>query len=116
MSCGITDAKWAVPEGVSENGRKAAEIIRAYVLELDLLGTSGGSVFRDPAEWDDNFGRNSLLVVVHEGLDAGPCLSMDGAYNSGCGYALYEALTDRLRDAGLFIEQCTTWYSAIYEI
>lgn len=116
MICGSANAAWDIPMGVSGKGRKAAEIIRAYAQELDLLGTSGGSVFRDPVDWDDTYGRDSLLVVIHEGLDAGPCLSLDGAYNSGCGYSLYEALSDRLREIGVFIEQCTMWYSAIYEI
>lgn len=103
-----------IPDGLSGSGRRAAEIIRDFCREHDL--SSGQRVFRDPTDWTD-YGANSLLVVLHEGSDANRALSMDGAYEQNGGdYSLYEALAERLRGAGMFIEQCTRWHSAVYAV
>ncbi len=47
------------------------------------------------------------------------CLSMDACYEvarpgTNC-YEPYEALQERLGAAGLYNQDCTIWYSAIYE-
>ena len=104
-----------IPANLSDKGRVAAEIISDFCTEYDL--SSGQQVFRDPSEWGGDYGHNSLLIVMHEGNDANRALSMDGAYEmNGGNYSLYEALTDRLRNEGVYIEQCTRWHSAVYWI
>lgn len=41
--------------------------------------------------------------------------SMDAAYDRGT-YALYEGLQEKLHEAGLYFEECTNWYSAVYRV
>ncbi len=50
-----------------------------------------------------------MLVVVHDGGDLAPVFNW--AYER---YALIEELRVELERVGLFAEQCTSWYSAIY--
>jgi|2_EtaG_2_1085320.scaffolds.fasta_scaffold07444_2 hypothetical protein len=105
-----------IPSDLSEKGRQAAEIISSFCNEHRLK--SSQRVFIDPEEWSGScYGQNSLLIVMHEGSDANRALSMDGAYEQNGGdYSLYESLVERLREAGVFIEQCTRYHSAIYEV
>jgi hypothetical protein len=104
-----------IPDGLTDHGRRAAEIIRDFCREHGL--TSGQRVFHTPAERSGDYGDNSELVVMHEGTDANRALSMDGAYEQNRGdYGLYEALQERLRGAGVYLEQCTRWCSAVYLI
>jgi hypothetical protein len=104
-----------IPDGLSDQGRRAAEIIRDFCREHKL--GSNQRVFHSPAEWTLGYGQGSLMVVLHEGSDANRALSMDGAdEQNGGDYSLYEALQERLREAGVYIEQCTRWYSAVYAI
>jgi len=104
-----------IPESLSEKGRRAAEIISGFCSQHRL--TSSQRVFIDPEEWSGDYGQGSLLIVMHEGSDANRALSMDGAYEQNGGdYSLYESLVERLREAGVFIEQCTRYHSAIYEV
>ena len=107
---------WDIPVGVVGKGREAAEVIRAFVLEHELGFTGGCRVFADPAQWDEGYGLKSLLVVVHEGTAADVCLNMDGAWERSSSYDLFEELMERLRGVGVYMEQCTRCYSAVYEI
>jgi hypothetical protein len=101
-----------------EQGERARRAI------LDLLASrrigTKDLAFYSPAEWSTrgDYGHRSVLVVVHEGADAGHALGMDKAYWTArpgfdC-YAAYEAVQDALRSVGLYLEDCTIWYSAIY--
>lgn len=81
------------------------------VLPPDATG-GGCWAFWSPDKWKqrgEKHGTNSLLVVVHDGGDLAPYCSLDyGAYQS------IERMAAVLGRAGLFIEQCTDWYSAVY--
>ena len=70
-----------------------------------------GSVFWAPEAWKErgeSYGCNSVLVLVHDGGALAPCCNWD--YDS----PLREAFSDFLETLGLYCEQCTSWYSAIY--
>lgn len=120
----------AMPEGLSDQGRRAHEIITAYLRAHGLTDTGGCKAFYAPAEWrarDQSYGTRSHLVVVYDGGALRPVFSMDAAYDLDCDhyrrtgtsrepYGLYEGMQAKLREAGLYFEECTNWFSAVYTI
>ncbi len=88
-------------------------IARAVLRCLPEGATGGGCrAFYSPAEWrerGEEYGRDSLLILVHDGGDLATMCSLD----YGC-YQAQARLVAELRKRGLFVEQCTTWYSAVY--
>ena len=121
------DLTLAMPAGLDNAGRRAHAIIVAYLKQHELTPT-GGKAFYAPAEWrerEELYGVESHLVVVYDGGTMRPAFSMDAAYERDCDhyrqtgeerepYALYEGMQAKLREAGLYFEECTGWYSAVY--
>lgn len=119
-----------MPENLDDAGRRAYEIIVAYLRQHDLTHTGGCKAFYAPVEWaerEEQYGTQSRLVVVYDGGDLRPVFSMDAAYDLDCAiyeetgktrepYSLYEGMQDKLREAGLYFEECTRWYSAVYSV
>ncbi len=114
-------------KGLDEKGRRAHEIIVAYLAEHGRTEAGGCKVFHAPSTWNQEYGGRSHLVVDHRGGPLGPVFSMDAAYDLDCAYyrktgktrepyALYEGMQNRLREAGLYFEDCTRWYSAVYSV
>lgn len=66
--------------------------------------------FRSPSEWDDDYGQDSKLILIHDGGALAPYCSLD--YED---YDLVEELTVALANIGYYAEQCTSWYSAVYK-
>ncbi len=98
-----------VPDGISERARRAIEaVMRAASPE------SGGGcrAFYTPEEWaarGEEYGARSVLVVCHDGGDLAPFFNWDyGDAES------VERMRQELEKEGLYAEQCTSWYSAIY--
>ncbi|WP_081343414.1 hypothetical protein [Mycobacteroides chelonae] len=109
-----SESQWPIPEGLSTQGRQAAETIRDFLVVKNLAFHGGGGRFYTPAEWaarGESWGKDSLLVVTHDGGDHAPCFNPD--YESP---ELITALRDALRNAGVWSEQCTSWYTAIYPL
>lgn len=116
---------YAMPEGLSAEGVRAYETITAFLRERfdgDLPETGGCKTFYSPKEWaerGEEYGRSSVLIVVYEGSDVAPFFSLDACYEqarpgkSNC-YARQEAMADKLGAIGLYSEECTTWYCAVY--
>lgn len=78
-------------------------------------GASGGGckAFYTPQQWaerGESYGRNSALVVVHDGGDLAPYCNYD--YGS---YDLIEKMNAALKKIGYYLESCTCWYSAVYK-
>ena len=119
-----------MPADLSERGRRAHEVIVGYLTELGRLDTGGCQAFYSPAEWiarGEGYGLRSVLVVVYDGGDHRPVFSLDAAYDHDCRtfrergaeyrpYEMYEAMQKRLHDVGLYIEECTAWYGAVYPV
>jgi hypothetical protein len=113
----------AMPEGLSARGAQAWEVIVQFLVANGLTYTGGCGAFMDPKEWRERggeYGCESVLVVFHEGSEVGAAFSMDHCYERGGGrassYAKLEAMQAELAKIGLFAEQCTRTYSAVYEI
>jgi len=70
--------------------------------------------FFTPQLWqarDEEYGTDSLLIVVHDGGEWAPYFNHDyGAWER------MKDLQDYLLARGLYAEQCTGWYSAIYPV
>lgn len=89
---------------------KVAQIV------LDVLGenadTGGCRPFYSPDEWlerGEEYGHNSVLILVHDGGDLAPYCNWDY-----CEYEKIDKLSNALEVSGYYVEQCTTWYSAVY--
>lgn len=66
--------------------------------------------FRSPRSWDDDYGGDSKLILIHDGGALAPYCSLD--YED---YGLVEELVVALANIGYYAEQCTSWYSAVYK-
>lgn len=115
-----------MPEGLDAAGQRAHAIIVAYLAEHGRTDTDG-KAFHAPSAWDHEYGARSHLVIAYEGGSLRPVFSMDAAYDLDCAhyrktgksrepYALYEGMQEKLREAGLYFEECTGWYSAVYSV
>ena len=120
----------AMPADLNDEGRRAYEIIVAYLKERGWIDNGGCKAFYSPAEWrarEEPYGSKSHLVVVYDDGAIRPVFSMDAAYDLDCDhyrqtgktrqpYGLYEGMQEKLRAAGLYFEECTRWYCAIYSV
>jgi len=59
----------------------------------------------------ESYGRDSLLVVVHDGGEVAPYFNLDY-----CQHGSWEAMDAHLRKHGVYAESCTSWYTAIYPL
>jgi hypothetical protein len=99
-----------IPPILLPKGRKGAAIIKRHFESLNL-DTGGCKAFYSPQEWEargETYGTNSLLVVCHDGGDMGELMDMDGVF--------YDDVLLKLEKVGVYIEACTGWYSALYEV
>jgi hypothetical protein len=106
----------AIPEGLSELGRKAAEAIVAHATKV--LGhhpdTGGCTTFYTPQHWTERgeeYGCGDELIIVYDGGDMAPFFNLD--YMA---YDLYEGMREAVEkacDNKAYIEACTGWYSAL---
>ena len=100
-----------MPEGLSKEGRTAWHEIMTYVGSMAPSPNTGGcKAFYSPKEWkerDEDYGTESLLIVVHDGGD------MARFFNVSYGQdELIEGVQETLSEA--YAESCTCWYAAIY--
>ncbi len=106
------EADFAIPKDLSERGREAALALIAFWRAEGALNAGGGRVFEAPGAWarrGEEYGRGSVLVVIHDGGDHAGSMNWD--YEQ---YERIEALAKALEPLRLFVEQCTSWYSAVY--
>ncbi len=104
----------ARPANLSPQGDKAYDTILAFLRQKGALETGGCKSFYSPEEWKargEQYGRDSLLIVVYDGGDLPPYFSLD---HSAPTYKRFEEMTAALEAAGFWWEECTGWYSAIY--
>jgi hypothetical protein len=125
-----------MPEGLSADGVKAYEAIKKCLNNFEGFDTGGCQSFYSPSEWSargEQYGKGSVLIVVYDGSDLRSYFSMDAAYEGGCllanhlrsqgksttGINCYETIEKvqaALESVGLFVEECTGWYAAVYKV
>ena len=100
------------PEGLSDKGNLAYDKIMSFLEENGLTNTGGCKAFYSPKEWQERgeeYGCDSVLVIVHDGGDHGNAFSYDREE-----YEVLDAMIEHLHPSGVYPEQCTCWYTAIY--
>ena len=103
-----------MPNNLDRAGVRAYEAIKKYLRNFEGMSTGGCKAFYSPSEWNkrgEKYGSDSALIIVYDGGDLRPYMSM----GDEC-YSLYEGIRNALRDEGFFIEECTGWYAAVYEM
>lgn len=106
----------AKPEGLSPAGERAYEAIMKVLRAHEATETGGCTSFYSPEQWKDRgeeYGRNAELIVVYDGGDLGQFFSLGHSYPS---YKTYEVMRKALETAGLYFEECTGWYAAVYPL
>ena len=76
--------------------------------------TGGCRTFYSPAEWKERgeeYGLESELILCHDGGDFASLLNS----SYGC-YDQMERFSKAMEKYGYYVEQCTSWYSAVYKI
>lgn len=105
-----------IPKGLSKVGRKAAHAIRRKVRAAFGKDSDGGGcrAFYTPKEWveekGNDYGVGSELIVVYDGGDLHPFFEFEGGNSS-----LIDSMTAELEKVGVWSENCTSWYSAVYK-
>ena len=89
-----------------------SKVVSVVCCIAKTLPTADGVWFYTPAQWaarHEEYGLDSKLIIVHDGPPLAPYFNP--------AYECYHALRD-MREAieatGHYVEQCTCWYSAIY--
>ena len=103
-----------IPKGLSPEGNRAARAIVEFLKTNDAAQTGGCRVFYAPDEWrerGEDYGLKALLIVVHDGGDHAPYFNLDY-----CAYVAWEEMNTNLKLHGVYAEQCTSWYTAIYAL
>ena len=107
------EKNFALPDGVSALGKKAHEAIMAVLQKYDCARSGGCKVFYSPKEWKargEQYGLKSQLIVVYDGGDHRRFFNMDEEE-----YKLWDEMHDALGKVGVYAEECTGWYAAVYE-
>ncbi len=118
MHSRYADTVYRLPEGLSRHGVRSWFLIMKMLEEQhpEIKETSPEKInhkyFYSPAEWKargETYGLSGELVLIHEeGYLTGYC-NLDY-----CDYAGYELLIETFSKERTYIEQCTSWYSAVY--
>ena len=99
-------------EGNALNAAKT--IVKTLNHNLGRKPSGGGcKAFYSQSEWierKEKYGSKALLILCHDGGDLAPFCNLDY-----CAYESYEALQSAMNKKGFYIEQCTSWYSAVYQ-
>lgn len=103
-----------IPSGLSKQGKDAIKVILKFLKDKNLEYTGGCKAFYSPKEWEDRgeiYGISSELIICHDGGDLAHIFNMD--YEN---YDLYEEMRVKMNLVDMFVEQCTSWYSAVYKV
>lgn len=101
---------WDEPEDLSERGKIAYMIVRAWANKYEL--TSGGNqVFQHPKENTSGYGEDSELVLIYDG---GDMYSIFNCYGRPQQIVIQDELNEKLAQNGLFMEFNNHWSASIY--
>lgn len=106
----------AAPPNLSPRAAEAHRVILEVLRKHEATYTGGCRGFYSNAQWaerGEEYGRGAVLVVVYDGGDLGDFFNLDHAESDS---SRYEAMRKALEEIGLYSEECTGWYSGIYEI
>lgn len=103
--------------GLTGEARKIALLVIGFlsgeIPERPISGF-GCKAFYSPAQWrerGEEYGRESKLILCYDGGDLREYCNWD--YQN---YRAIDRLSAHLAKHGYYVEQCTSWYSAVYPI
>ncbi|GAA3148645.1 hypothetical protein [Rhodococcus sp. KRD162] len=99
---------WPIPEGLDPRGRLAAELIYQFFVDKGITEHGDSDRFHLPAEWNQRWGRKSLLIITHDG--GAHSAAFNEAYEQ---HSLMAELRHRLSTIGLVPEHYASWYTGI---
>jgi hypothetical protein len=108
----ITIENLAAPKDITPLATQAVASIVAVLVMEGSDYTGGCKTFYSPQEWaerGEKYGKDSLLIVAHDGGE----VSRYFDYDRG-DYSAIARMDNALRLLGLFAEAQTNWYTAIY--
>ena len=100
------------PTGLGPRGEAAYDAIVAFLRRRKMTYTGGCKTFYSPAEWKargEKYGLESALIVVYAGGEVRRAFCADEE-----DYKCIDAMHAALEKVGLYAEECTGWYCAIY--
>jgi|TARA_R100000656_G_scaffold104176_4_gene76421 hypothetical protein len=100
-----------VPENLSLDGIVACGAIIRLAQRHRMTFTGGCKAFYSPKEWEErgeSYGCDSELVVVYDGSELSQLCRFDGD--------LYGEMRRELEKLGLWIDECMSWYAAVYKL
>lgn len=104
------------PAGLDQAGNLAHQVILSVLTQYRATHCGGCKAFYSPAEWrarEEQYGIESKLIVVYDGGDLVPFFSLDADYPN---YRLHTRMSEALKKAGFYVEECTNWYAAVYPV
>lgn len=107
----------ARPKKLTRLGGKAHTTIMRVLKSCELTDTGGCKSFYSPKEWkerNERYGTESELIVVYDGGDLRPFFNINEAMEWG--YTFSEKMRLALEEIGLYTEECTGWYCAVYKM
>lgn len=110
----ITSEHTKMPSNLSKEGKIAYKTIMEVMEDTFNIDTGGCTTFYSPKEWIDrkeDYGTKSELIIVYDGGTVGDFFNYEN-FN----YDLINKMDQALKIVGLYTEQCTNWYSALYKI
>jgi len=108
----MNETHFTMPDNLDAAGQLAFQTITTFFQERGLM--SKDLCFFSPADWKargEEYGLASKLILVYDGCSLGAFFSLDRDYPK---YNRYEEMRAVLSKAGLFAEECTGWYCAVY--
>lgn len=94
--------------------RKAAEKILEVIKRHETPCSGGCKCFYSAQEWEERgeeHGQGAILIVCHDGGSQAKYFNWDYEQPN-----LISELSEELEELGVYAEQCTGWYSAVYEV
>lgn len=112
----LAEVKQEIDELNNEAAQEIAKaIVRVIQRQTDCEPCNPGCrTFYSQDQWlarNEQYGNKAVLVIVHDGGDFAPFFNWDY-----CDYEAVEAMRVGLEKIGYYVEQCTSWYSAVYAI
>lgn len=103
-----------VPDNATEEQKTLCKLITSWCVDRKLVSTGGCKVFYTAEDWLNRgqvYGREATLIIAHDGGDMARVCNID--YEA---YDLVDKFAKFLETHGYYMEQCTSWYSAIYPL
>lgn len=102
-----------IPDNLMPRAAEAHRVILGVIRRFRATFTGGCRAFYSRREWRERgeaYGTNAHLIVAYDGGD------LSDFFRLGGDEGRWRAMDSALRAVGLYAEECTGWYAAIYPV